>query len=144
MGSFADSIKANIKELQQEVNDRILTEASKTFIDVTTGTPSDWQNSPYAKGLLSNQWYVAENKLSSELTDAKDLHGSASLNRANSVLNWKTFIGKDGYVSFTNNVHYAINAEVLGWKTEDNPNWRNAKPYAMVEKAMIDAKNRMG
>jgi hypothetical protein len=136
MGSFADSIKANIKELQREVNDKILTEASKTFIDVTTGTPSDWQNSPFAKGLLSNQWYVAENKLSSELTGAKDLHGSASLNRANSILKWKTFLSKDGYVSFTNNVSYAYQAEALGWAV--------TKPYAMVEKALIDAKSRMG
>jgi hypothetical protein len=36
MGSFADSIKANIKELQQEVNDKITTEAIKTFRSVVS------------------------------------------------------------------------------------------------------------
>jgi hypothetical protein len=136
MGSFADSIKANIKEIQQEVNTKILAEASRTFTDVTTGTPSSWQQSKWAEGLLVNQWYTAQNSLSSEQNGSKDLHGTASLNRANAILSWKTFLGKDGYVSFTNNVSYAYQAEALGWKYTDK--------YAMVEKAMIDAKTRMG
>lgn len=136
MGSFADSIKANIREVKQEVNDKILFEASQTFKDVTTGTPSTWQKSEWAKGLLVNQWYTAENALSSDKNDSKDLHGVASLNRAEAIQKWKTFLGKDGYVSFTNNIHYAYQAEALGWKYTDK--------YAMVELAMIDAKNRMG
>ena len=136
MGSFADSIKANIKEVKQEINDRILSEASQTFKDVKTGTPSTWQQSEWAKGLLVNQWYAAENSLSSEKNDSKDLYGVASLNRADAIQRRKTFLGKDGYVSFTNNIHYAYQAEALGWKYTDK--------YAMVELAMIDAKNRMG
>lgn len=142
MGSFADSIKANVKEVKQEINNRILSEASQTFKDVTTGTPSTWQQSEWAKGLLVNQWYTAENSLSSEKNDSKDLYGVASLNRADAIQRWKTFLGKDGYVSFTNNIYYAYQAEALGWY--DTTRNQNTPPYAMVEKAMIDAKNRMG
>ena len=134
MGSFADSIKANVKEVKQDINKQILYQASEMFKDVTIGTPSAWQSSKYATGLLINQWYTAQNSLSSEETDSKDLHGVASLNRANNILTWKTFLGKDGYVSFTNNVSYAYQAEVQGWN--------QTAPYRMVELALIDAENR--
>jgi len=148
MGSFADSIKASIKELQQEVNDKITKVASDLFIETVQGSPSAWNSdgreAPYADGLLVNQWYLAENKFSNELSTSEDLYGSASLNRANSVLSLKTFLKKDGFVSFTNNVSYGINAEVLGWKQSENPRWKNAPPYAMMDKAITTIKAKIG
>lgn len=148
MGSFADSLKANIKEVQQEVNDKITNVAAELFIDVIQGTPSAWNSdgreAPYADGLLVNQWYLGENKISDELTSAIDLYGSASLNRAASATKLKTFVKKDGYLSLTNNVSYAINAEVKGWPAKENPKWKNAPPYAMVEKALITMKVKLG
>ena len=163
MGSFADSIKANIKEVKQEVNDKIVS----TFIDLAYSivdlTPSpSWNgirglsgNTPqYTDGLLANQWYPEENKISSQETGAKSDTASDSYSRIKAMQTAKTFLGKDGYLSFTNNVPYAYRVEVLGYPegqavvTEGYGHWNywngsHAEPYAMIEQSVIKIKAKL-
>ena len=164
MGSFADSIKANIKEVKQEVNDKIV----KVFKDVAYNTvyltPSpSWNLSPrgisgniayYSDGLLANQWYPAENKTSEEFTRSESDHGGDSYSRLAAMNNVKTFLGKDGFLSFTNNTPYAYRVEVLGYpkgaaqNTAGFPTWNSwtgdVKPYAMVDQSLIKVKAEIG
>lgn len=138
MGSFADSIKANIKEVKQEVNDKILGLATYGFTEVVEMSPSEPIGSEYAIGLLKNQWYLSFNSLSSNLSSSTSQSGANSLLEIQKLTGAKTFLGKDGYVSFTNNVPHGERAEFIGWyPTETNPDWKGTPPYGMVARAMI-------
>jgi hypothetical protein len=48
----------------------------------------------------------------------------------------KNFINKDNSIYLTNNVPYVYQVEAIGWA--------RTKPYAMVDKALNDAKARIG
>jgi hypothetical protein len=137
MGSFADSIKANIKELQQEVNDKITNEAVKTFRDVVSYSPSqDFNGSVWATGWVINQWYPSVGSPSSSLTDSRDQAGMNSGDRIAQLVGSKNFLKGDNSLWLTNNVPYVYQVEALGWV--------RTKPYAMVDKALTDAKTRIG
>ncbi len=137
MGSFADSIKANIKELQQEVNDKITTEAIKTFRSVVSYSPSlDFNGSEWATGWVINQWYPKVGSPSSELNESRDQAGMNSGDRIAQLIGSKNFINKDNSIYLTNNVPYVYQVEAIGWA--------RTRPYAMVDKALNDAKARIG
>lgn len=135
MGSFADSVKNNIQLLQEEVNTKITNFAADTFKDVVRLSPSEWKSSPYATGLLANQWYPSAKEPSSTLTSDKDLLGFNSLDRIEGIRDTKYFLKKDGVLFLTNNVPYAYQAEAIGWKY--------AEKYAMVATAIDNAKARL-
>ena len=163
MGSFADSIKANIKEVKQEVNDKIVEVFKDIAYNVVYLTPSpSWNLSPrgtsgniayYSDGLLANQWYPAENKISEEFTRSESDHGGDSFSRLSAMRNVNTFLGKDGYLSFTNNVPYAYRVDVIGYPkgvaevTSGFPTWSSwtgdVKPYAMIDQSMIKVKAKL-
>lgn len=137
MGSFADSIKANIKELQQEVNDTITNEAIKTFRDVVSYSPSkDFNGSEWSTGWVINQWYPKVGSPSSELNQARDQAGMNSGDRIAQLLGSKNFLKKDNSIYLTNNVPYVNQVEFIGWAVQP--------PYAMVDRALNDAAVRTG
>jgi len=140
---FYEQILKNTEALLTEVDTKLTTLAVETFRDVVHGTPSPAKGSPYADGVLVNNWYPSNNGFSSESGDSKDDYGFNSLDRINSLVNAKYFFRKDGDVTLTNNISYAYRAEMLGWKTTDDPRWRNAAPYGMVAKAMTNAKAKL-
>jgi len=165
MGSFADSIKANIKELQQEVNDKIVDVFVETSLSVVHLTPSpSWKgqtrgaspSSPeYTDGLLANQWYPAENKISQEETSDKSDNGGDSITRIEAMKSAKTFVAKDGYLSLTNNVPYAYRVDSIGYPKgeavviEGYGDWSywngsHSKPYAMIDTSIAKIKAKIG
>ena len=140
MGDFADSIKANIANIKQDISKELIHVAASLFKDVVGGTPSPTditrgRESPFSLGLISNQWYPAYNKKSGELTSSKDDVGFNSLERIMALQGGNYFLGKDGTLTLTNNVPYANQVESIGW--------RSTPPYAMVYTALIRAKARM-
>lgn len=134
---FTESINNNIKNTLQEINDTINREAVLTFRDVVKETPNPSMPNAafYSKGLLINQWYPQFGGISTKLGTSKDDYGFASLDRINTILTAKEFLGKDGSVSLSNSVPYAFQADQIGWYF--------TAPYAMVDKALVRAKVRM-
>lgn len=136
MGSFADSIKANVKEVKQEVNDKITKVAVDMFRDVVMLSPSqELRDSQWAKGLLINQWYPSVGSASTQLGTQTDQVGLQSMDRIAQLIGSNNFTVKDNSLWLTNNVPYAYQAEALGW--------RGTLPYMMVDKALINAKAKL-
>lgn len=164
MGSFADSLKANVAEVKQEVNDKIVKVFKDIAYNVVYLTPSpSWSMSPrgtsgniayYSDGLLANQWYPAENKISDEINNNTSDHGGDSYSRLSAMRDVKTFMKKDGYLSFTNNVPYAYRADVRGYpkgavdNTTGDGSWNywsgDVKPYAMIDQSIAKVKAEIG
>lgn len=142
MGNFYKSIDENLKLIQQEINQALLQEVQTTFTDVVNETPSKVIGAPYSQDYLANQWYVSEGAPSTSISSEKSSTAAGSRSRIDSISSWKTFFKKDGSVFLTNNVDYVMNAEEYGWMPDENPRWLGAKPYAMVENAIIKAKGR--
>ena len=147
MGSFADSVLANIAIMKKEVNDQIVDTfiyAAKQTIRYSPSPSNTPRGSPYAEGELINQWYPAYNSYSTQETDSKDDNGTASVARVDELKGKNFFLKKDGMLSLTNNLLYAVRANERGWLTVDSSRWRNAKPYYMVELGIKDAKAKVG
>lgn len=141
MGSFVDSIKANIKEAKQEVNDKITKAAVNMFRDVVQFSPShELHGSVWAKGLLINQWYPSVGSASVQLDAQADQVGFQSMDRIAQLLGSNNFTSKDNTLWLTNNVPYAYQAEVDGWYGGG----MKTAPYAMVDKALNKAKGELG
>lgn len=135
MGSFADSLKANVAEVKQEVNDKITNVAVSMFRDVVQGSPSqDLQDSEWATGWVINQWYPSTRAASSELNEQRDQVGLNSMDRIAQLIGTSNFIKKDNSLWLTNNVPYAYQVEALGWKGSIR------MPYMMVGNALTKAK----
>lgn len=144
MGQFAESIRLSINKIQEELDRELNKLALDTFKDVIQNTPSGWQDSPYAEGLLVNNWFPKVRGFSTETTSTKSLSGYDSFNRLTQLVDAKIFYKKDNSVTLTNNIDYAYRAEVLGWKpTSEHPNWKGAAPYGMIAKALIKAKSKV-
>ena len=143
MGSFADSIKANIAEVKQEVNDKITNIAVGMFRDVVQFSPSyELHDSVWANGLLINQWYPSVGSASGQLGSQVDQVGYQSMDRIAQLIGSSNFTSKDNTLWLTNNVPYAYQAEALGWY--DTTRNQNTHPYAMVDKALTKAKGELG
>lgn len=139
MGSFADSVKANCQKILEAVDKKSYFIASQLFSSIVYLSPSPSNPGETAKGLLANQWYPQiGTSASSSLSSATSPYGSDSLARINSLANQKIFYGKDGAVTFTNNVPYGYRAEKLGWL--DAPWSGKVGPYRMVELSFIKIK----
>lgn len=141
MGSFADSIKANIREVKQEVNDKITKAAVNMFRDVVQFSPShELHGSVWANGLLINQWYPNVGSASGQLGSQTDQVGLQSMDRIAQLIGSSNFISKDNSLYLTNNVPYAYQAEVDGWYGGG----MKTAPYAMVDRALNKAKGELG
>lgn len=137
MGSFSASIRLSSEKVLQKVNSKCYEIAKELFRKVIEFTPSPSNPGPWAKGHLVNQWYTGENgEYSEELSSETDPTGSGSLLRI-STLSGNIFRGRDGSLTLVNNLSYAYRAEVLGWPAgEAGHNWKGARPYAMVARAL--------
>lgn len=146
MGSFADSVLANIATMKKEVNDQIV----DTFIYAAKQTiqysPSPSNNiSDWATGHLIDQWYPAHNSYSSELTTSKSDTGTNSMVRVDGFKGKNFFLKTDGELTLTNNVDYAVLADRDGWvATKEHPNWQGKEAYYMVDLGIKDAKAKVG
>jgi hypothetical protein len=143
MGSFSDSIQATISKQLAQVNSSCNAVATKAFTHVVDFSPMGNKanrDAPFADGLLINQWYVSNDSPSTKLSSAKSDSGSGSLSRIAVVATSKTFLNKDGKLFLTNNTPYVGLAETTGWLPSINPAWKGAKPFAMVERAIIATK----
>lgn len=141
MAAFADSIKANIKQLEQEINDKIISIASYGFREIVNESPSESIGSEYAQGWLKNQWYVSFDSPSSNMTTKTDQSGANSIAQINSLSTSTKFFKKDGSLFFTNNVPHGYRTEVLGWYPDaQHPMWQGTAPYAMMAKGLVRMK----
>jgi hypothetical protein len=141
MGKFSQSIRASSQNLLVAVNNKVYSIAWELFTTVVKLTPSKANPGPHAKGLLANQWYPQEGSASTARSNAMSDNGAGSLARIQAMLGGTEFLGKDGKLTLTNNIDYAILAETEGWQP---PKWRGTKPYMMVAKSLqiIAAKHK--
>ena len=138
---FADSIKAFEKKALLAASNNSNTIVKKLFTYTVENSPSPNNPGPYATGLLINQYYPMIAGTSSEISSATSPYGNASLARINDIVLQMPFLGKDNFVTLTNNVDHAYRAEMLGWPAGEGTNgwmWSGRQgPYGMVQKAMI-------
>ena len=123
--SSSEQIKANSKKALEQVDKRVQRIAFNLFMDIVMNTPE-------LTGALKNNWFPGiGSDFSTETTSmfSKD-GGSSSKARIYSTLGNGTFLGKDGVMTLTNNLHYAYRAEYEGWP---EPKWSGTiGPYGMV------------
>lgn len=130
--NFSASINRNIQKLEQKINDRVYTISIELFNEIVRRTPSPATPGKTATGLLANQWYpkAGAGFSGSEGTDTSP-NGASSRARIAALRGGIEFLGKNGRLTLTNNVHYAYRAEVLGWPLADG--WSgNVVAYRMV------------
>lgn len=143
MGIFSDSVNKNINKILTHIDEKCYSITWQLFTSIVNNTPSPSNPGQWAEGLMSNQWYPqVGNNFSMEFTSATSPNGSASLSRITSLKNTKTFYGKDGVMTMTNNSPWAYRAEYLGWTA---PQWSGkVGPYRMVAKSLqsVAAQNR--
>lgn len=141
---FADGLKKNIAKVQDQVNDRIIQTAvnfgNKLLEYSPLGADAQYMGA-YAKGLFINSWYVAENEFDETVGNSPDESGGASKARISSLKTSKMFVGKDGYISFTNNLKYSKYVEYLGWEAGVDPisgwTWTGSVgPYAPIRNSI--------
>ncbi len=145
MGVWSDDLQRKLKAKQMEVNNKCYAIAKELFNLVIDKSPSKEINSKWAKGVLKNNWLVNEGSAFKDgYPRAGDQSGSGAKQEVAS-LSGLAFYGKNGTITFSNNLPYAYRAEKLGWPVEDNPLWKNnIGPYAMVSTSLtiVAAKHR--
>lgn len=138
-GSFAASIRGNIAKIETEINRKCYEISRELFLQIVELTPTKIGpvHGPYARGVLANNWFPVDGPgFSTAETDTKVPNGQASIDRIK-ALKGSQFFRKDGTVTLSNNIDYAFRAEWKGWPEEDNPRWKNAKPYHMVTLSLL-------
>ena len=143
---FSASILNNIQKIKEEVNKEIVGVATKLFTYAVDYSPTP-KTGDYSKGLFVNQWYPQQNGYSQEHSSQKDDNGSDSRSRISSLLGLKTFLGKDGSLSFTNSTAYAEYVEDLGWEAGEGTNgwvWTGkVAAYAPAAKSLTRIKSEL-
>lgn len=120
MGSFLDSLKSNITRVQEEVNTKINFIGYTLFAKIVNNSPHTGDG-PYVAGHFVANWFPAVDSFDTSITGATS-DGSDSLARIDSIVkNSNAFIGKDGFVSLSNNVSYGPRVEMLGWPAGRDP-----------------------
>lgn len=136
MGAFADSLKANVKQIKEDINQQITYVAVDLFRDIVYASPShDLNGSEWATGWIINQWYPSVKRESRELNQTRDQMGFDSLDRIAQLPSQNIFLRKDNTLYFTNNVPYVYQADSLGWS--------RTLPYMMVDKSLAKARGRL-
>lgn len=135
MGSFSDSIKKNVERVLSEIDTECYDRAADLFLTVVRESPSqipmgeiNTEQAVHSKGLFINNWMGASDSYNLSTTSVTNELGIDSRNQVVSLKELKTFFGKDGFVSFSNNLSYAQQVENYGW-------YRTG-PYAPVQNAM--------
>lgn len=131
MGSFSNSLRANINKALLRVNGRCYDIAKELFTSIVRLTPSPSNPGHHAYGKLANQWYPeVGDGFSEELDGRLSDTGADSLARIQ-AMRGTAFNKQDGAVTLTNNLSYAYRAEALGWPVKDG--WSGqVGPYRMV------------
>ncbi len=118
--SFAAQIKAWEEKTKLAMNKSVCNAVERLFTNVVVLSPSPSHPGPYAKGVLSNQYYpMIGGNYSTALTIASNPNGTDSLSRIKAMLASSPFLGKDNKITLTNNCDYAYRAENLGWPVSD-------------------------
>lgn len=157
MAGFAESLRAQVDNILSQVDSRCYSIAYELFITTIQNTP---HTTKWSRGNLINDWHCAANSYSSALFSPPDINGnstvngntdptgSGSISRVTDFKDAKTFLGKDGFLSLTNNQPYAYRVEYLGFPEEDSAggwHWTGrVGPYAMVRNSLtlVSAKYR--
>lgn len=140
---FASGLNKNIDKVLNQVNDSILNTAVDFGGGLMKYSPPSGDAifmGAYSTGLFINSWYVAENEFDETVGTSPDESGSASKARIEALKTSKMFVGKDGYISFTNNLPYAYRVSKLGWPQgrDEQSGWvwtGSVGPYAIIENA---------
>lgn len=133
IAGFAASLRVNSAKVLLQVNNNCYRIAKELFTLTVNLTPSPANPGPFAKGVLSNQWYPGQGSdFSTEIGTEMSDNGAGSLSRI-AMLGGLQFDGKDGALTLTNNVEYGYLAEVKGW---DQPRWSGVPPYRMVARSI--------
>jgi hypothetical protein len=127
MGSaFLDSLSRNILRVEKEVDAKcfaIFQELASTVV----------YNCPVLRGNLINDFWPAVNGYNytvrtvvdkegqSQIQPHSDTTGSGSISRIRDVQGKGTFVGKDGFLSFSTSVPYAYRIEYEGWSERKAP-----------------------
>ena len=134
---FAASIRAKADKQLEQVNTKINDIASDLFTTAVKLSPTK-PMAKYAKGEFINNWMAMSNGVDSGTRSTRSYDGMASLTSIAALKTKSTFLRRDGFVTLTNNVHYAGLVEYEGWKPERNPRWSGRiGPYAPVRNAFI-------
>jgi hypothetical protein len=125
MGSFLDSLKSNIERVLQETNYKLTTVAIKRFSYSINRSPGgatcSIEPGPFVDGEFINNWFPAINGYDTSTTAARDLSGAGSLARLEMLKQGNAFLGKDGFVTLSNNLSYATRVEYKGWPKGKDP-----------------------
>lgn len=134
---FTKSINAAIGKRKKQINTAIIEQAIQLFTAVVNFSPNQ-PAAQYSKGEFINNWRVGFNSVDTSTTSARSSLGAASRASIATLSRSLAFLGRDGYVSLANSVHYAELVEYKGWPQSMNPRWiNNVGPYAPVRNAFI-------
>lgn len=124
MSVFSNSVKASCTKILNDIDAKCFQISWELFSLVVSKTPSPSNPGPRAKGLLANQWYPMSGGVSAAVGTSTNASGNDSLSRIRSMMNGRDFFGKDGRLTLSNNLDYAVKAESDGWQ--------RTAPYRMV------------
>jgi hypothetical protein len=135
--SFVQQIEANNVKAMEAVNKKCYDVAKELFTMIVDKTPSPIHPGPWAKGQLVNNWFPIDGAdYSTETTEVLSDFGADSLARISQIGRGEQFLFKDGTVTISNNLPYAVRAEEIGWPP---PEWSGKSgsdghggPYRMV------------
>lgn len=134
MGSFAESIRINSSKILEETQIKCYTVMDELFTSVVDLTPVGATAMEVHPGLLKNNWFSSiGDTLSTATTETFDASGYDSKLNIAVLKENNLFLGKDSKASLTNNLDYAVRAEMIGWY---GPPWKGTAPYAMVDNSL--------
>ncbi len=139
---FADNLKRNIQGALTEVSNKITERAILVFSKAVDFSPlQDDAIYPgaYAKGLFANSWYPAIDEFDTTVGTIADESASGSRARIENLRNKGAFLGRDGFISLSNSLSYALRVELLGWPKEDGYSGFIG-PYAPARQAILTFK----
>lgn len=143
--SFSDKLKAITAKQKKEIDSNICLFSRQLFHSIIEYTPvgQEWYGKFHndKPGWLVNNWQPAINSVDTSLQQRAGKNKTGAHKRVDTVVINGSFL-RDGYVTLTNNVHYAFRAEYAGWPA---PEWSGkVGPYGMVRKSVIDIMSKYG
>lgn len=143
--SFSDKLKAITAKQKKEIDSNICLFSRQLFHSIIEYTPvgQEWYGKFHndKPGWLVNNWQPAVNSIDLSLQQRAGKNKTGAHKRIDTVVINGSFL-RDGYVTLTNNVHYAFRAEYAGWPA---PEWSGkVGPYGMVRKSVIDIMSKYG
>jgi hypothetical protein len=120
LGIFSDHLKKNIESVLSEVNFKISWVAYQYFVRIVQNSPHVGDG-PYVAGHFVANWFPAVDGFDLSTTSATS-NGDDSIARIESLVKESNaFLKKDGFVSLSNNLNYALRVEILGWPYGKDP-----------------------